>query len=303
MAQFCGCGGRCSATPHDTGGFVRSCKWGQATWCLKLGTLSWRGVQTSEQRSCKCDLSILYSLSLLLHSPCFGKLLSHSLFPFPFPCCVIASIVQVLNSFDFPNVSLFQTPRSGMREPSAPPAHLDTMGLGFSPSAPPEESIPPSHSSASLIKAIREELMRLSQKQAAPAGYHSWDLLPPDTPPAILHRTSYGSGFWVGSPKKKCARKREELSDMTTSLAAKALPNVSAEHCIWVKCASIDPLMFTSWPLFSTDGQTRTAIAIDEQHCLGLSTGLVPFFSHLIVSTLKVFTLLNWGVMATPNLW
>ncbi|XP_046720413.1 UPF0606 protein KIAA1549 isoform X1 [Silurus meridionalis] len=79
----------------------------------------------------------------------------------------------VLNSFDYPLVSMFQTPRSGMREPSAPPAHLDTMGLGFSPSAPPEDSIPPSHSSASLIKAIREELMRLSQKQAAPAGYHS----------------------------------------------------------------------------------------------------------------------------------
>ncbi|XP_058243960.1 UPF0606 protein KIAA1549 isoform X1 [Hemibagrus wyckioides] len=79
----------------------------------------------------------------------------------------------VLNSFDYPLVSVFQTPRSGMREPSAPPAHLDSMGLGFSPSAPPEESIPPSHSSASLIKAIREELMRLSQNQAAPAGYHS----------------------------------------------------------------------------------------------------------------------------------
>ncbi|XP_053356588.1 UPF0606 protein KIAA1549 isoform X2 [Clarias gariepinus] len=76
----------------------------------------------------------------------------------------------VLNSFDYPLVSVFQTPRSGMREPSAPPAHLDTMGLGFSPS---DESIPPSHSSASLIKAIREELMRLSQKQTAPAGYHS----------------------------------------------------------------------------------------------------------------------------------
>ncbi|KAK3548702.1 hypothetical protein QTP70_017254, partial [Hemibagrus guttatus] len=62
----------------------------------------------------------------------------------------------VLNSFDYPLVSVFQTPRSGMREPSAPPAHLDSMGLGFSLSAPPEESIPPSHSSASLIKAIRE---------------------------------------------------------------------------------------------------------------------------------------------------
>ncbi|GAA6089911.1 UPF0606 protein KIAA1549 isoform X4 [Tachysurus ichikawai] len=74
---------------------------------------------------------------------------------------------------DFRPVNRDPTPRSGMREPSAPPAHLDSMGLGFSSSAPPEESIPPSHSSASLIKAIREELMRLSQTQAAPAGYHS----------------------------------------------------------------------------------------------------------------------------------
>ncbi|XP_062860330.1 UPF0606 protein KIAA1549 [Trichomycterus rosablanca] len=75
--------------------------------------------------------------------------------------------------FEFPPVSVFQNSRNGLREPSAPPVHLDTVGLGYSPSAPPEDSIPPSHSSASLIKAIREELMRLSQKQAAPTGYHS----------------------------------------------------------------------------------------------------------------------------------
>ncbi|KAG7455875.1 hypothetical protein MATL_G00245700 [Megalops atlanticus] len=63
-------------------------------------------------------------------------------------------------------------PRTALREPSAPPAHLDSPGMGY-PSAPPEETSPPGHSSASLIKAIREELMRLSQKQAAVPVYHS----------------------------------------------------------------------------------------------------------------------------------
>uniref|UniRef100_A0A8C1ZZK7 Si:ch211-1e14.1 n=1 Tax=Cyprinus carpio TaxID=7962 RepID=A0A8C1ZZK7_CYPCA len=65
------------------------------------------------------------------------------------------------------------TSRNGLKEPSAAPAHLDTLGLGYAPSAPLEEPSPPNHSSASLIKAIREELMRLSQKQAAVPSYHS----------------------------------------------------------------------------------------------------------------------------------
>ncbi|KAK1887839.1 UPF0606 protein KIAA1549 [Dissostichus eleginoides] len=63
------------------------------------------------------------------------------------------------------------TPRGGIREPSAPPAHLDISGMGYL-SAPLDTS-PPNHSSASLIKAIREELLRLSQKQAATPSYHS----------------------------------------------------------------------------------------------------------------------------------
>ncbi|XP_034540771.1 UPF0606 protein KIAA1549 [Notolabrus celidotus] len=69
--------------------------------------------------------------------------------------------------------SMFQTPRSIIRESSAPPAHLDTSGVGYLSAPPPLDTSPPTHSSASLIKAIREELLRLSQKQAAVPSYHS----------------------------------------------------------------------------------------------------------------------------------
>ncbi|KAK5867751.1 hypothetical protein PBY51_012215 [Eleginops maclovinus] len=65
------------------------------------------------------------------------------------------------------------TPRSVIREPSAPPVHLDTSGMGYLSASPPLDTSPPNHSSASLIKAIREELLRLSQKQAAVPSYHS----------------------------------------------------------------------------------------------------------------------------------
>ncbi|XP_071199922.1 UPF0606 protein KIAA1549-like isoform X3 [Salvelinus alpinus] len=74
---------------------------------------------------------------------------------------------------DYSSSSMFQMPsRSALREPSSPLAHLDTHTTGFG--YPPEESSsPPNHSSASLIKAIREELLRLSQKQQAVPSYHS----------------------------------------------------------------------------------------------------------------------------------
>ncbi|XP_036813174.1 UPF0606 protein KIAA1549 isoform X2 [Oncorhynchus mykiss] len=69
----------------------------------------------------------------------------------------------VLLGYPDSSSSMFQMPsRSSLREPSA---HLDIY--------PPEESSPPNHSSASLIKAIREELLRLSQKQQAVPSYHS----------------------------------------------------------------------------------------------------------------------------------
>ncbi|XP_049579110.1 UPF0606 protein KIAA1549 isoform X2 [Syngnathus scovelli] len=58
--------------------------------------------------------------------------------------------------------------RSALREPSATPAHLD-VGAGYLSAPLSLDATPPTQSSASLIKAIREELLRLSQKQ----GYHS----------------------------------------------------------------------------------------------------------------------------------
>ncbi|XP_041746542.2 LOW QUALITY PROTEIN: UPF0606 protein KIAA1549-like [Coregonus clupeaformis] len=79
----------------------------------------------------------------------------------------------VLLGYPDSSSSMFQMPsRSALREPSATLAHLDTHTTGFG--YPPEESSsPPNHSSASLIKAIREELLRLSQKQQAVPSYHS----------------------------------------------------------------------------------------------------------------------------------
>uniref|UniRef100_A0A3B3QCB9 Si:dkeyp-27e10.3 n=1 Tax=Paramormyrops kingsleyae TaxID=1676925 RepID=A0A3B3QCB9_9TELE len=81
-------------------------------------------------------------------------------------------ITQVHGYPDCYSSPVLHMPRTSPREPSAPPANLDGPGSGYS-SAPPEESSPPAHSSASLIKAIREELMRLSQKQSAVPSYHS----------------------------------------------------------------------------------------------------------------------------------
>uniref|UniRef100_A0A1A7YMY1 KIAA1549 n=1 Tax=Iconisemion striatum TaxID=60296 RepID=A0A1A7YMY1_9TELE len=63
--------------------------------------------------------------------------------------------------------------RSGTREPPAPPPHLDTAAVAYLAAPQPLSTPPPTQSSASLIKAIREELLRLSQKQAAVSGYHS----------------------------------------------------------------------------------------------------------------------------------
>ncbi|XP_045898468.1 UPF0606 protein KIAA1549-like isoform X2 [Micropterus dolomieu] len=66
-----------------------------------------------------------------------------------------------------PGASRESMPSSSLRDPSAPPLLLTSP----TPEYPPEDASPSAHTSASLIKAIREELRRLAQKQAAVTSY------------------------------------------------------------------------------------------------------------------------------------
>ncbi|XP_051911415.1 UPF0606 protein KIAA1549-like, partial [Hippocampus zosterae] len=67
---------------------------------------------------------------------------------------------------EFSSSPLFQLPSSLPRDPSAPPLLLASP----TPDYPPADASPSARSSASLIKAIREELCLLAQKQAL-SGY------------------------------------------------------------------------------------------------------------------------------------
>ncbi|XP_062861333.1 UPF0606 protein KIAA1549 [Trichomycterus rosablanca] len=69
----------------------------------------------------------------------------------------------ILSYPEYSSSPVFQMPRTSLRDPPTPTA-------GYSST---EEPSPTVQTSASLIKAIREELQRLSQKQVAIAGYHS----------------------------------------------------------------------------------------------------------------------------------
>ncbi|XP_067111088.1 UPF0606 protein KIAA1549 [Osmerus mordax] len=74
---------------------------------------------------------------------------------------------SVLSFPEFTSSSVFQMPSSSLRDPSAPPLHLAPP----TPEYPPDDASPSAHSSASLIKAIREELRRLAQKQVVVTSY------------------------------------------------------------------------------------------------------------------------------------
>ncbi|KAM8908016.1 UPF0606 protein KIAA1549 isoform 2-T3 [Spinachia spinachia] len=78
-----------------------------------------------------------------------------------------ASRESVLSFPEFSSSSVFQMPSSSLQDPSAPPLLLTSP----TPEYPAEDASPSAHTSASLIKAIREELRRLAQKQTAVTSY------------------------------------------------------------------------------------------------------------------------------------
>ncbi|XP_016137148.1 UPF0606 protein KIAA1549-like [Sinocyclocheilus grahami] len=76
----------------------------------------------------------------------------------------------ILTFPEYSSSPVFQMPRTSLQDPTTPQGHLEASSAGY---IAPEERSPPPQSSAFLIKAIREELQRLSQKQVAVVSYQS----------------------------------------------------------------------------------------------------------------------------------